>query len=70
MESRKMLAVTYLQGRNGSAEVEWVLWTRLGKKSGMNGESSIDVYALPCAKYIAGESCWVTQGSQPRDLMT
>ena len=45
-----------MQGRNGNAEVENGFVDTVGEEeSGMNGESSIDVYALPCAKYIAGE---------------
>ena len=32
-------------------------------KSGMNGESSIDIYTLPCVKQIAGEKLLYNTGS-------
>lgn len=38
------------------------------EENGMNGESSIDVYALPGAKYIAGEKLLCNQGPQAGDL--
>ena len=51
MESRKMVSWTYLQGGNGDADIENVLVDTVGEgESGMNGESSINIYTLPCIK--------------------
>ena len=42
---------TYLQGRNGDADVESGLVDVAGEREGwMNRESSIDIYTLPCTK--------------------
>ena len=58
-----------MQGRNGNADVENGFVDTVGdEENGMNGESSIDVYALPGAKYIAGEKLPCNQGPQPGDL--
>ena len=35
---------------------------------GTNGESSIDIYTLPCVKQIAGEMLLYNTGSQPDTL--
>ena len=45
-----------MQERNGDADIENGLVDIVAEgKSGMNGESSIDIYTLPCVKQIAGE---------------
>ena len=47
---------TYLQGRNGDMDVGKQLVDTVGEEeSGTNGESSIDIYTLPCVKQIAGK---------------
>ena len=47
---------TYLQRKNGDGDVENRLWTQWGEgKSGMDGQSSIDIYIVPCVKEISGE---------------
>ena len=38
------------------------------REGGMNWESSIDIHRLPCVKYIASISLYVTQGAQPGTL--
>ena len=41
----------YLQGRDGDADVEKELVDTVGEgESAVNGESSIDIYILPCVK--------------------
>ena len=51
MESKKWYWQTYLQGRNGGADIENGLIDTMGKgDSGMNGDSSINIYTLPCVK--------------------
>ena len=51
MESRKMEQWTYLQGRNRDADVENGLVDTVGEgKSGINSESSTDIYIPPCVK--------------------
>ena len=45
-----------MQGRNGDADIENGLVDTMGKgESGMNGDSSINIYTLPCVKQISGE---------------
>ena len=45
-----------MQGRNGNANIENRLTDTVREgKSGTNGESSIDIYTLPCMTLIAGE---------------
>ena len=42
---------TYLQGKNGDTDIENRLVGAVGEgESRMNGESSIDMYTLPCVK--------------------
>ena len=51
MESRKMYWWTYLQGRNRDADVENGLVDTVKEgEGGMNWESSIERYPLPCVK--------------------
>ena len=60
-----------MQGRNGDSNIENGLVNTVGeRKSEMNGESSTDIYTLPCIKEIAGEKLLYTQGAQPGALMT
>ena len=42
---------TYLQGKNGDTDIENRLVGAVGEgERRMNGESSIDMYTLPCVK--------------------
>ena len=53
-----------MQGRNGDTDVENGLVDTVGEgKSGMNRESSLDIYILPCVKEIAGEKLLYNTGS-------
>ena len=53
MESIKMVLTNLLQGRYEDADIENGLVDTMGKgESGMNGESSINIYTLPCVKHI------------------
>ena len=53
-----------MQGRNGDADVENGLVDAVGEgESGMNGESSIDIYIPPCVKQTAGEKLLYNTGS-------
>ena len=46
----------YLQERNGDADIEKGLVGIVAEgERGMNGESSTDIYTLPCVNQIAGE---------------
>ena len=51
MESRKMVLMTYLQGRNGDAGIkEWTCGHSGGEERGTNEECSIDIYTLQYVK--------------------
>ena len=53
-----------MQRKNGDTDVENRLMDAVGKgESRMNGESSIDIYVLPCVKQIAGEKLLYNTGS-------
>ena len=40
------------------------LWSQGGEgESGVNGESSINTYALTCVRWMAGEQCCMRQGA-------
>ena len=55
---------TYLQGRNGDSDKENGLVDPVGEgESGTNGESSIDIYTLPCIKQISDEKLLYNTGS-------
>ena len=55
---------TYLQGRNGDSDKENGLVDPVGEgESGTNGESSIDIYTLPCVKQISDEMLLYNTGS-------
>ena len=69
MESRKTVLMNLFARKKGDANIEKRLVDTVREgENGMNGESSIDVYALPGAKYIAGEKLPCNQGPQPGDL--
>ena len=54
----------YLHGGNGDAEVENGLMDTVREgEGGTNGESSIDIYTLPCVKQIAGRTLLCNTGS-------
>ena len=54
-----------MQGNSGDSDVENGLVDTLGEgETDRNGESTIDMYTLPCATKIAGEK----QGAQPGAL--
>ena len=54
-----------MQGRNGDEDIENGLVDIVEEgKSGMNGESSINIYTLPCVKQIADEKLLYNTGSQ------
>ena len=54
----------YLQGRNGDDDVENRLMDTVEEReSGVNGESSLDIFTIPCVKYIAGEKSLNKTGS-------
>ena len=56
-----------MQGRNGGTDIEDRPVDTIGEgKSGVNGESSIDIYRILCVKQRAG--CYMTQGAQPGAL--
>ena len=46
------------------------LWLLGEGESGTNGECSINIYILSCAKWIACRSYCITQGAQPSAVMT
>ena len=51
-------------GKEWKLRLENGLVGTVGKgKNGMNGESSIDIYTLPCVKQIAGEKLLYETGS-------
>ena len=53
-----------MQGRTGDADIENGLVDIVAEgKSGMNGESSTDIYTLPCVKQTAGEKLLYETGS-------
>ena len=53
-----------MQGRNEYANIENELVDMVGEgESSMNGESSIDIYTLPCVKQIANEKLLYKTGS-------
>ena len=55
---------TYLQGGNTDTDVVNGLVDVAGEgEGGMNWESSIDIYTLPCAKYIASRKLLYNTGS-------
>ena len=58
---------TYLQGRNRDADVEnrHVDTEREGK-GGTNWEIRIDIYTLPCEKWIASGNLLYSTGSSAR----
>ena len=60
-----------MQGRNGDEDVENGLVDTVREgDSGTNGESSINIYTLPCVKQIACEKlvCKHSTGSPPGAL--
>ena len=52
-----------MQGRNRDADIENGLHIGWEGEDGMNWESSIDIYTLPCVKQIAGGTCCIAQGA-------
>ena len=51
MGSRKMVLMTSLQGKNEDAHIENGFVDTVGEgESVMSGESSINIYTLPCVK--------------------
>ena len=53
-----------MQGRNGDADVEnGLVDTVRERKSGMNGESSIRIYTVPCVTWRAGKKLLSNTGS-------
>ena len=51
MESREMVLMTYLLGRNRDVDVENRHVDTVGRgEGGKNWESSTDIYTPPCAK--------------------
>ena len=53
-----------MQGRNEHANIENELVDMVGEgESSMNGESSIDIYTLPCVKQIVSEKLLYNTGS-------
>ena len=53
-----------MEGRNGDTDTENRLVDTAGEgKSGMNRESSLDIYILPCVNEIAGEKLLYNTGS-------
>ena len=66
MESRKMVLINLLTGKECRHGLENELVDTVGEgKSGMNRESSLDIYILPCVKEIAGEKLLYNTGNQP-----
>ena len=61
-----------MQGRIGDADTERKLVDTMREgENGTNGESSIDIYILSCAKQIAGEKLLHNTGSPaPFSMMT
>ena len=61
MESRKMVLMNLYARKNGDADIEKRFVDTVGEgESGMNGESSIDIYIPPCVKQLV-RSCYITQ---------
>ena len=61
---------TYMQGRNGEADVENRLVNTTGEgDGGTNGESSTEIYTSPRVKQLEG-SCCVTRSSAWGSVMT
>ena len=59
-----MLLMNLFAGRDRDADVEDKLTGTVGwGDSGVNGESSTDIHALPCRQL--GRSCCGAQGAQP-----
>ena len=55
-----------MPARNGQADIEKGLLDTVGEgESGMNGESSINIYTLPYVKQRAGEK-WLFNTGSPR----
>ena len=53
-----------MQGKNGDANVESGLVDPVREgESGMNGESSINIYTLVGVKWMAGERLLITQAT-------
>ena len=50
MESRKMVLMNLFARKKGDANIEKRLVDTVRGESGMNGESSIDINTLSCAK--------------------
>ena len=56
-----------MQGRNGDSDVNKHVDTVGEGESGINGESSINIYTLSCVKWTVGEKLLyntITQGAQ------
>ena len=53
-----------MQGKNRDSDIENGLVDTVGEgERGVNGESSVDIYILPCVKQIAGEKLLYNTGS-------
>ena len=55
-----------MQGRNGDSDVNRHVDTVGEGESGINGESSINIYTLSCVKWMAGGKILYHTGSLPR----
>ena len=65
MESRKIVLMNLLQGRNKDSDVQEGLVDTAGEEEhGTNRDSSTDIYILSYVKYIAaGNLLWSTRSS-------
>ena len=64
MESRNMVLMNLFAGKEWRCRCRGELVDTVGQgENGMNGESSINIHALPCVKQIAGEKLLCNTGS-------
>ena len=71
MESRKMVQMKYLQGRNRDTDTENSHMDMVMGEGGMGKKNCTDIYILPCGKQIAGgKLLYNTEGSAQCSVMT